>query len=272
LEQWGTWVAPEAWNSIDFISDLHLQPEEASTYNAWRAFLRGSGSDTAQGRGMSDALVILGDLFEVWVGDDALDTPNGFWADCAEALAERARLAPVFFMPGNRDFLLGEHALHRMGMKVLSDPTLLVFGQHRWLLSHGDELCVEDVEYQAFRQQVRLPAWQDNFLKQPLSQRQAVARDLRERSQERKRSQAHDPALWADVDQGTAAQWLAQTQSKHLIHGHTHRPADHGWHDDQGRFLKRSVLSDWDVAAQTPRCEVFRLQRNGEHLRWQGQT
>ena len=234
--------APAHWQAVDFISDLHLQPGEPDTVQAWLTYLQRAPARRA------DALFILGDLFEVWVGDDVLDDPDSFASGCAAALKKHSR-----------DVLLGEAALAACGMQGLSDPTVLEFQQRRWLLSHGDELCLDDRDYLQFRAQVRSPAWQTAFLSQPLATREAVARDLRQRSEARKRSLAHDPELWADVDAGAARSWLASARADTLIHGHTHRPATH----DLGAGLQRVVLSDWEASTQPPRLQVLHLSAAG---------
>jgi UDP-2,3-diacylglucosamine hydrolase len=249
--------APAHWQAVEFISDLHLQPGEPLTFEVWRAFLQRPVSQRA------DALFILGDLFEVWVGDDVLEssasTDQHFWRACSEALKRFSTDTPVYFMAGNRDFLLGTSGLQACGMQGLHDPTRFEFlGQH-WLLSHGDALCLADTDYMRFRAQVRQPTWQRDFLARPLSERTAVARDLREQSEARKRSTANDPSLWADVDTIAARTTLQTAGARTLIHGHTHRPALHALGDD----LQRVVLSDWDAAANPPRAEVLRLDTQG---------
>ncbi|WP_332748091.1 UDP-2,3-diacylglucosamine diphosphatase [Hydrogenophaga sp.] len=249
--------APAHWQAVEFISDLHLQPGEPKTLEVWRAFLQRPAHERA------DALFILGDLFEVWVGDDVLDssasTDQAFWRACADALKAFSLHTPVYFMAGNRDFLLGAEGLKACGMQGLSDPTALDFlGQH-WLLSHGDALCLADTDYMRFREQVRQPIWQREFLARPLAERTAIARGLREQSEARKRSTASDPSLWADVDTTAARDSLQAAGASTLIHGHTHRPAEH----TLGNGLQRVVLSDWDAAAQPPRAEVLRLDARG---------
>lgn len=243
--------APASWRAVDFISDVHLHAGEPQTAQAWRAYL--------QGQSPSDALFILGDLFEVWVGDDELDDPRSFARGCADALQRFAQTTPTFFLCGNRDFLLGSAALEACGMQGLADPTVLAFQGRRWLLSHGDALCLDDTDYQAFRQQVRSATWQRDFLSRPLAERTAQAREMRERSEARKRGMAHAPDTWADVDADAARAWLEAADATTLIHGHTHRPQDH----NLGQGRTRVVLSDWDATATPPRLEVLRLSETG---------
>ncbi|WP_447775759.1 UDP-2,3-diacylglucosamine diphosphatase [Variovorax boronicumulans] len=239
-------VAPPAWRTVDLISDLHLQASELATFEAWQGYLQTTPAD---------ALVILGDLFEVWVGDDAADQP-GFEAQCVELLQRTAQRMPVFFMHGNRDFLVGKAFAAQCGVTLLDDPTVLVLHGERWLLSHGDALCLEDTEYLQFRAQVRTPEWQAAFLARPLEERRALARAIRTQSEDRKR----DPStLWADVDANAAREWLQRARASALIHGHTHRPAVH----DLGHGLRRIVLSDWDVAAHPPRAQLLCLSAAG---------
>lgn len=238
--------APSHWRTVDFISDLHLQASEPATVAAWQQYLQ-----TTQ----ADALFILGDLFEVWVGDDALLEPGSFEAQGCAALQTAAQRLPVYFMHGNRDFLAGPAFLAHCGITGLSDPTVLVFDNERIVLSHGDLLCLDDVEYQRFRVQARSDAWQAQFLAQPLATRRAQARGIRQESEARKQS----GALYADVDSPAAVAWLQAAGAHSLIHGHTHRPADHVL----APGLHRVVLSDWDAAALPPRAEILRLSRAG---------
>ena len=237
--------APGAWRTVDFISDLHLQASEPDTYEAWRRYMR----DTP-----ADAVFILGDLFEVWVGDDLAQQP-GFVADCAAVLQAAAGRAAIFFMHGNRDFLVGEGFLRACRTTLLADPTVLGFAGRRWLLTHGDALCLADTDYMRFRQQVRTPAWQREFLARPLAERQAIARELRQQSEARKRSSIE----YADVDSSAATAWLEAADAQVMIHGHTHRPADH----QLGSACQRTVLSDWDAQADPARQQVLRLTAAG---------
>lgn len=241
--------AEPAWRSADLISDLHLQESDAATFEAWRLFLAAPGAD---------ALFILGDLFEAWPGDDVLEVA-GFEAECARVLREAAARRPVFFMHGNRDFLIGEAFARATGVRLLTDPTVLALGAHRWLLSHGDPLCLGDSEYLKFRAQVRDPQWQRELLRRPLAERQALARSLRAQSEDRKRS----GVAYADADPGESLAWLAAARATTLVHGHTHRPAEH----ELGAGLRRIVLSDWDLQARPPRAEALRLSTDGSARR-----
>ncbi|RZL63373.1 MAG: UDP-2,3-diacylglucosamine diphosphatase [Variovorax sp.] len=239
-------VAPASWRTVDLISDLHLQAGEPATFDAWQGYLQTTPAD---------ALFILGDLFEVWVGDDAATQP-GFEAQCAEVLRQTAERVPVYLMHGNRDFLVGPAFAAQCGLTLLEDPTVLVLHGERWLLSHGDMLCLADVDYLRFREQVRTPEWRDAFLAKPLEERRALARAMREQSENHKRSPG---MVWADVDGPAARAWLQAADARTLVHGHTHRPADH----DLGDGLQRTVLSDWDVSAQPPRAQVLCLTPAG---------
>lgn len=238
-------LAPPAWRTIDFISDLHLHASEPETFEAWRRYM---------GETPADAIFILGDLFEAWVGDDLAGEP-GFAADCAAVLQAAAGRAAIFFMHGNRDFLVGAGFLQACRTTLLSDPTVLDFAGGRWLLTHGDALCLADTDYMRFREQVRAPAWQREFLAKPLAQRQATARQLRDQSEARKRSGVEYP----DVDSAAVQAWLEAADAQALIHGHTHKPADHVL--DASR--RRVVLSDWDARARPARQQVLRLTRAG---------
>ncbi|MFD0666333.1 UDP-2,3-diacylglucosamine diphosphatase [Ramlibacter sp. MAHUQ-53] len=241
--------APASWACADFISDLHLQPSQPATFAAWRDYLAGTPAD---------AVFILGDLFEAWVGDDAALVPS-FAADCARVLQEAAARRPMFLLHGNRDFLVGEALARRCGFRLLQDPAVLDFGGRRYLLSHGDALCLADTEYLRFRAQVRTPQWIEAFLARPLAEREAVARQLRDASQARHAVTTE----YADADTDLTRAWLAAAGATAMIHGHTHRPADH----DLGGGLRRLVLSDWDLEAGTPRAEALRLHADGRSER-----
>lgn len=238
--------APASWRAIDFISDLHLDAAHPRTFAAWRAHLLGTPAD---------AVLLLGDIFEAWVGDDARH--SGFERDCAAVLAEAARARFVGFMAGNRDFLVGPELLAEAGVQRLHDPTLLTAFGHRALLTHADALCLADVDYQRFRAMVRQSDWQRAFLARPLVERQAIARQMRDASEANKHGQTM--AQWADVDAPAAVEWLRAAGTSTMVHGHTHRPGSSAL----APGFTRHVLSDWDLDANPPRAQVLRLTSEG---------
>lgn len=237
--------APPRWGCIDFISDLHLQASDLQTFKAWSDYLHET---------VADAVFILGDLFEVWVGDDMLSLESGFEKRCASVLRAVARRVNLYILCGNRDFLMGPELMEACGSTAIEDPTVLSFANQRWLLTHGDAWCLEDTAYMQFRSQVRSPEWQQSFLSKALTERMQVARSMRAMSEARKQTHAN----YADVDTACAIDQLASARASHAIHGHTHRPARHA----VGKGGERLVLSDWDLAASPPRAEVLRLRRD----------
>ncbi|MFC5523948.1 UDP-2,3-diacylglucosamine diphosphatase [Polaromonas jejuensis] len=255
-------TASASWRTVDFISDLHLGADEPATFAAFRRYLETTPAD---------AVFMLGDLFEVWVGDDCvsdglmIDGANGsqhaasFEDHCACLLRQAADRLALFFMHGNRDFLVGQRLMNLCHTSLLADPTVFIFEGRRWLLSHGDALCLADRDYLRFRQQVRSPAWQQAFLARPLGERQAIARGLRQQSQQQQQQRKQSGAGYADVDANAARQWLRAARAATLIHGHTHQPAEHAL----GGGLSRVVLSDWDAQAAVPRADVLRLTASG---------
>jgi UDP-2,3-diacylglucosamine hydrolase len=177
----------------------------------------------------------------------------------ADVLHRASTRLDVFIMCGNRDFLMGDRLLAACGALALPDPTVLHLGNTRWLLAHGDAQCLADVPYQAFRAQVRSTAWQEDFLNQPLDQRLAVARQLRVQSEAQKKQLALAQAPWIDLDRDACLALLETLGADHMIHGHTHQPAQH----DLGQGRMRWVLSDWDLHATPARAEVLRLNAAG---------
>lgn len=238
--------APPGWQAVEFISDLHLCDAASPTFAAWADYMR---TTTA------DAVFILGDLFEAWVGDDARSEP--FEAACMDVLADTGCRCQLGFMVGNRDFLVGAATLRDAGAIALRDPTLLTAFGERVLLTHGDLLCLDDVEYQRFRAQARSDAWRAAALAMPIAQRRVVARQMRDASQQRQ--QGAETTRWTDIDPGAAVAWLHAAGSRHMVHGHTHRPGD----EELAPGYWRHVLSDWDAEADPPRGEVLRLTRAG---------
>lgn len=241
------WDAPAHWRQVDFISDLHLAPELPQTLSVLRKYLSAT---------RADALIILGDFFEIWVGDDVRQA--AFEAEIAHLLQRFSRHRTLAFMAGNRDFLLGPDMAREAGIILLNDATVMMaFGQ-RALLTHGDAWCLADDPYQQFRKMVRSAEWQRDFLARPLLERLAYARSLRQESERRNSGRA--PAEWCDIDIPTAVEWLEKTNCPTLIHGHTHRP------DSQtlAPGLIRHVLSDWDMdCPQNPRAEVLQWRPDG---------
>src|SRR5512135_2350829 len=215
-----------------FISDLHLDPARPHIVELFTRFL---ATDARQ----AQALYILGDLFESWIGDD---DDCALAAEVAQALsALRDRGVPVFFMHGNRDFLLGRDYARRAGMTLLTDPAVLEFGGERTLLMHGDTLCIDDLDYQKFRTQVRDPAWQAQFLARPLDERRAFA--ARARAESARHTAGAKPVIM-DVNPAAVAAAMREHGVLTLIHGHTHRPATHRFELD-GKAAERIVLGDW---------------------------
>lgn len=241
--------APREWQRIDFISDLHLAADMPQTFETWAAYLLATPAD---------AVFILGDLFDAWVGDDARH--DAFEARCAGVLAQAASQRRIGFMVGNRDFLVGADLLHECGLMALPDPTVLAaFGQ-RALLSHGDALCLSDTDYQQFRARVRDPQWQAAALALPLDERRLLAAQMRHASETRHASAALS-ADAADIDAGAAVAWMHQAATPVLIHGHTHQPGS----EPLAPGHVRHVLTDWDLdhPRGAPRAEVLRWTRKG---------
>lgn len=216
-----------------FISDLHLAPDTPEANEALLKFLR----ETAPS---ADALYVLGDLFEVWIGDDALAGEfERRIAGAFRALADTG--VPVYFMRGNRDFLIGRRFARASGMKILRDPTLIDLYGRPTLLMHGDTLCTDDVDYLRFRRKTRNPVAQWLFLARPLAKRLQIARDMRARSEQAKKGKA---MAIMDVAPRAVEDVLRGNGYPRLIHGHTHRPARHELSVD-GHACERWVLADW---------------------------
>lgn len=223
-----------------FISDLHLEPARPDITRSLKAFL-------AREAGQCQALYILGDLFEVWIGDD---DESSLATEVASALhAFHIAGARVYLMHGNRDFLLGTGYADRCGATLITEPYSLPLADGEILLLHGDSLCTDDVDYQKFRAEVRAPDWQQAFLARSLEERRDFARKAREQS---RAATAGKAMSIMDVN-GAAVQALLQETGQHtLLHGHTHRPAIHELAIEQpvaGRTSgQRIVLGSWEDA------------------------
>ena len=220
-----------------FIADLHLDPERPEITRLFGDFLDAEA-------GQADALYILGDLFESWVGDDDPSEAGAFVAAKLAALASSG--VPVFFMHGNRDFMLGRDYAAKAGMRLLPDPTAIELYGKPVLLMHGDLLCTDDVEYQKVRAQVRNPDWRAHMLSQPLQARLAFAQQARAASLARQGEMKHAGTMESitDASPATVEETLRRFGIDTLIHGHTHRPAIHEL-DIDGRAHRRIVLGDW---------------------------
>lgn len=220
-----------------FISDLHLDAERPNITELFGRFVR----EEAYG---ADALYILGDLFEAWVGDDDPSDTGAFVARELSALRDSG--VPVYFIRGNRDFLLGDDYARRAGMTILPDPAVVVLYGRPTLIGHGDLLCTDDVAYQQFRAQTRDPAWQAHFLSQPLPARIAFAQQARAASKAHQsglRDQGRMETL-TDVSPATVEETFVRYGLDSMIHGHTHRPAVHEL-NVAGVPRQRIVLGDW---------------------------
>jgi UDP-2,3-diacylglucosamine hydrolase len=216
-----------------FISDLHLSPDTPDATAALLRFLR----ETAPA---ADALYVLGDLFEYWIGDEGLAQP--FAQEVARAFRALVQGGvPVYFMHGNRDFLVGERFAVASDIKLLTDPAVVDLYGTPTLLMHGDTLCIDDVEYQKFRAMVRNAAWQQAFLAKPLDERVRMAREVRGKSEQAK--QVKDMAIMDVAPTAVDDAFRAHNYAR-LIHGHTHRPARHE-HKVDGHGCERWVLADW---------------------------
>jgi UDP-2,3-diacylglucosamine hydrolase len=220
-----------------FISDLHLSGERPAINERFFAFLQEQASRAA-------SLYVLGDLFEYWIGDEELDAADGdpLGREVAAAFAALARKGiAVCLMHGNRDFLIGKRFCEASGARLLQDPAVEKIAGARTLLMHGDTLCTDDLDYQAWRRTARSREWQAGFLAKSLPERRKLLQALREKSKE---VVGAKPAEIMDVNQEAVREALREHRLTRLIHGHTHRPARHALEVD-GRACERWVLPDW---------------------------
>lgn len=233
-----------------FIADLHLDPSRPQITDLFERYL---ASDEVR---HADALYILGDLVEAWIGDD--DDAELPARIAAATRAVRDAGVPVYFMVGNRDFLLGQAFAARAGLTLLDDSTVHDIHGRRTLLMHGDVLCTDDLAYQAVRQQVRTPEWQAQILAMPLQARRAFAAKAREDS---KAHTGNTMESIMDVNADAVAETMRKAGVTRLIHGHTHRPAVHDFQLD-GAPAQRIVLGDWYEQGS-----VLRVDADGVELR-----
>jgi UDP-2,3-diacylglucosamine hydrolase len=230
-----------------FISDLHLQEAHPRTAEAFFRFLDERASAAGQ-------LYLLGDIFEYWAGDDDLGSPfHQRIVGALRALAD-AGIA-LFWLAGNRDFLVGTEFARAAGLTLLAEPYVTTVGGQRIAIVHGDAQCTGDVKYMAFRAQVRDPAWQQQFLAMPLAQRKAIIAGLREGSREAHSTKSYEIM---DVTPDAIAALHEATGSDVIIHGHTHRPA---LHEQDGK--RRYVLPDWELDQEPARGGWIAIDSDG---------
>ncbi|MDH5300032.1 MAG: UDP-2,3-diacylglucosamine diphosphatase [Gammaproteobacteria bacterium] len=215
-----------------FISDLHLSPETMQIAQQLVMLLNTQAQD-------ADEVYILGDMFEAWLGDDAM--PEAIKPLISQLSALSKRGCRVFLMQGNRDFLMGEEFARLCGATLLPEAHVIQLQGQPTLLMHGDQLCTDDVGYQSFRQQVRNPQWQKQFLSLPIPNRMEMAKQARAASKEQT---SHKAEYIMDVNQQTVIDTMRQHGVSQVIHGHTHRPATHTFELD-GQPARRIVLGDW---------------------------
>ncbi len=232
---------------ILFISDLHLSPRSPGATCLFLQFLAGRARQATE-------LFILGDLFEAWIGDDDIDSPDHAEIVAALRAASEAGVR-ISLLHGNRDFLLGPGFAAAAGVTLISDPYILSTAEWQFVLSHGDALCLDDTAYMAFRAQVRNPEWQAALLAKPLAERRAIAAHMREVSEASQRGKDNP---YTDLDAGATDDFLRQHGYATFIHGHTHQPATHD-HIVDGIHVERWVLADWH-------------ETQGECLVWDGEA
>jgi len=227
-----------------FISDLHLSEDEPGITRLFLNFTRTIAPEAS-------SLYILGDLFEYWAGDD--DRNTTFHQQIITAILELSNSGTaVFIMHGNRDLLMDGQLAQACRASLLADPTIIDLYGTLTLLTHGDALCTDDKEYQAFRQQVREPVWRNNFLAQPLALRKAQIEQLRKMSEQQKKTKTMDIM---DVNLAAVANLFRKHLYPRMIHGHTHRQKHH-LHEVDGKTCDRWVLGDWHATGNALRCDA----------------
>ncbi|WP_050477212.1 UDP-2,3-diacylglucosamine diphosphatase [Herbaspirillum rhizosphaerae] len=234
-----------------FISDLHLQASLPRTTQAFHDFLDRHAS-------RSEQLYLLGDIFEYWAGDDDIETPYN--RDIVNALRRVSDSGvAVFWIAGNRDFLVGPAFAEAAGLTILEDPHVIRLAGRDITLAHGDAQCTDDTAYMAFRAQVRQPAWQQHFLGMPLAQRKAIIEGVRQNSKDANKEKSYEIM---DVNADAIREVYEQTGTQTLIHGHTHRPALHV--DESGAATRlRYVLPDWEYDVEPARGGWMSLTADG---------
>lgn len=215
-----------------FISDLHLSPERPDIIQLFLDFMKERAAE-------SDELYILGDLFEVWIGDDYHPPELESVLSALKHYTDSGK--SLFIIRGNRDFLMGDVFEKLTGCKLLPDPSIINLQGQQTLISHGDELCVDDVEYMEFRNMVRNDTWQKEFLAKPVEERIEFAKKARAESSSKTRQKAMEIM---DVNQKAVEKLMVDNEIELMIHGHTHRPNTHHF-PLEGKLMTRIVLGDW---------------------------
>lgn len=232
---------------ILFVADLHLSPRTPGATALFLDFLAGRARQAS-------ALYILGDLFETWIGDDDIASPDHAAIVAALRAASDAGLA-ISIMHGNRDFLLGDAFAAAAGVRLISEPYILSTAEWQFVLAHGDALCLDDAEYMRFRAEVRTKAWHSAFLARPLAERRAIADGMRAASESSQRAR---DTIYTDLQPAATEDFLRAHGYATFIHGHTHQPATHH-HIVDGIHVERWVLADWH-------------EERGECLIWDGEA
>jgi UDP-2,3-diacylglucosamine hydrolase len=240
-------TAPVARTCALLLSDLHLQVAHPLTCAAFFGFMRQRARDT-------DALYLLGDIFEYWAGDDDLDDPFN-QSVCAAIRAVSDSGVAVYWIAGNRDFLVGPAFAAAAGLTLLAEPHVTSIGGVRLVLVHGDAECTNDTNYMAFRAMVRQPAWQAQFTARPLAERKAIIAGMRDNSRSAQGAKSY---AIMDVTPQAIADVFAATGTSVMIHGHTHRPALH-----QTGTTRRYVLPDWELDDGAPRGGWIAIDADG---------
>jgi len=233
-----------------FVSDVHLDARAPQATEQFLQFLRAEAAG-------AEALYILGDLFEAWVGDDDAEPGNERVCRALRALTESG--VACFALHGNRDFLLGAGFCARSGCRLLPDPVIVQLAGERVLLTHGDALCTDDHAYQELRSIVRQPAWQQRFLALPRSHREQLADEARAGS---RRHTARTVPYIMDVNAEAVAAAFRAARVRRMVHGHTHRPAVHDLEVD-GEAAQRIVLGAWYEQGSFLRCDRGRYELRG---------
>lgn len=244
------------WQRVDFISDVHLREADLTTFDQWARYMR---------KTTASVVLILGDLFEAWIGDDVLSEAQSslfepgesvnFEQRCAAVLRDCAGLRPTYFLHGNRDFLIGPDFFLSTGVFPLADPCLLTAFDKRFVISHGDALCTDDSAYMEWRAMVRQTQWCRDIQAQPLQVRRAFAKRLRE-----EKPTGTAPFV-TDINLQEASAMLQRLNAGCLVHGHTHQPGRSFL--PGGQF--REVLSDWDCQAHPARAQILRFAAGHWH-------